>query len=1250
MSRNVYACWSVWFALAALAYSSHPVHADDWPVPGDPAELQQACGRRRGLETFCQSGYLGIESGYQAALLGSKLPVAPAAHVPWAKPYARGPIKLLIITTFANASTGSDVEQLAQVTRELQVDVRWLLVADHATTNPELADERYRNVFLPEQARSVLREDFDVILITFGTNTPGYGTAPAHAYLPDDVYQTILSKVQQGTGLVAVGQESGGYWLNKTPLAAALPARRLHKHFKLHGEEAHMTPGPDGALFRGLDIRPSWFTEAFPLIVYDWQPRADTQVLAQVNGRPLVMSRKHGQGRVVLLGWDGTLGPLRGADRRQLEHTTALALRALTLAARKEPQLQLELTHEHVQAGAPSALHATLTQAVTLKVTVRDDTFRSLHVITQQARPGVNTIPLPSFANGEYFVQAIASDAQGRALNWADQHLTVECTDHLTVHTDKDLYQVGETVHISATAPLAPPLTAAISVRDASGRVLAQETRPFAPELRFDYVIRAAPVAPHKVVVELSRDGAPLLRAAAPFFVPSSGWNDYENVLWAGNSKAPTNRLLRDEGGFTAVFDGWGRNDVSQFVSHYGQRVARLNDAVLSPALVQTQPLKAAEAMQANLPRAIANARRYGGWLWLLQDERHQMNDPGPPDAEALARFRSYLRAHYSSLAALDRSWGTRFKTWEEVQPQLTAAVQHGVDNLAAWVDFRLYVADQAFELDRAQAKRIRDAFGPDTAVGIDGFTTSRHAVPYAALDFGRLAAEGVFNFYSPYDDHFVLDSLIKGPKANYIGWSMSRADYFGLPWRDAFRGHRGSLRFFGPTYMSELGHLQPAGRWTGEGTRELRAGVGKLLIDSERVLSPVAILYSYASLVAGSGARYWEPRHGGDALSYAAAESRNVIEQLLWAAGVSFGYQTDAQVARGSLKGKRLLIIPRHMGVALSNATARAIEQFVRDGGTVLADLTPGLCDEHGKPRAIGALDTLFGVRSAGESIVHAERDFRAHISKAHALLPKEEWLLDEWYDKGLRVTDGRPQGAHVPDATPAFVVKSTGRGRALLLNTLLASQAPNTAMGWPEQHTLMRQILESSGVESHARVEDEAGERETHCEINSFRNGGNTYVGFYAHSDPEAEPEQVHARFQEEKHTYDVRAGRYLGRVRDLSLPLRAQEAALFARLDYKLNGLRLDAPPVAVRGEPLQLGLALDATAPPGRHVVHVEVTDPHGTRLPFYTHNVLVENGRGQLQLVSALNDPEGTWQVTAREVVSGLQATQNIEVR
>jgi hypothetical protein len=417
-----------------------------------------------------------------------------------------------------------------------------------------------------------------------------------------------------------------------------------------------------------------------------------------------------------------------------------------------------------------------------------------------------------------------------------------------------------------------------------------------------------------------------------------------------------------------------------------------------------------------------------------------------------------------------------------------------------------------------------------------------------------------------------------------------------------------------------------------------------------------VVILYNYPALVANSGAHLWETRHGGSGLAWAAGESREVIEQLLWAAGVSFGYQTDAQVVRGGLAGKRLLIVPRQMGVALSNATARAIEQFVRDGGTVLADLAPGLTDEHGKLRATGALDGLFGVQTAGEAIVHSERDFRASVLKPHPLLPEGEWFLDEWYDQRLRVRDGRVLGAHVVDSTPAFIVKQTGRGRALLLNLLLAPQLPGPAYGWPEQHALMRTLLTAAGITGHAKIEAQAratrpdAEPETHCEVNRFHDGENIYMGFYAHRDPEADPGLVRAYFPDEKETYDIRAGRYLGRVRELPLPLRAQEAALYARLDYKLNKLELSLPPSAARGQPLPLTIKLDASKTPGRHIVHIEFRGPSGAIMPLYTQNAVIESGRGQLQLITALNDPTGTWRITAREVVSGLTAQQSIQLQ
>jgi len=1236
-SRLVCTLW----LLVAAHVGAGQVFADAgaWRVPGDPEELRHACAGQKGLETFGQNPHLGIECGAQAALLGGDLPLGAAAHVPWAKPYARGPIKLLMVT--AAGYSPADVEQLAQVARALDAQVRWLMIADVAVTAADKSDYAYRTQFLPARARALLREDYDAIVMSFGTVRPGFGHTPAHGYFPDDVYATILDKVRRGTGLVIVGQYVGGFWVERTPLAAALPAQRTPEHVKLQPGEGRVEATSVGAAFRGVDFTSHWFT---PWIMYGWQLRPDARVLAHVAGRPAVMMREHGRGRVVLLGWDGTLGPEHSGSRTELEHGTALGLRAITYAARKEPELQLELGRGALPAGVPGSLIARASQAARLELSVRDDTFRAQHVLAVKLRAGASAIGLPGLAKGAYFLQWIAKDAAGRVLSWGDQRLDVESPQTLSLSTDREIYGEGDVVQVSARSSglqTDPQLRATWEVKDATGRVLARETRAFEPDARFAYTIRVPRVAPHKVTLALSRADAPLLRATARFFVPGSRWHDWENVLWGSK----LNTQLRDAGGFTAVFDGWGQDVRSHAAAHFGLNVARLNDGLLDPALIQTRPAQAEQEHAPLLQRAVATAQRHGALFWLLQDERGRETDPGMPDAEGQARYQKYLQAQYGSLAALNASWGTRHARWDQIRPTLTKDIQRGVKNLAPWVDFRLHVADQAFQMDAAQARTVRAALGAHTPVGLDAFTSSRHVLPYGAIDFGRLAAEGVFDFYAPYADDFVIASLVKGPKAKYVGWSMSRADYFAAPWRDVFRGYWGSLRFFGPTFWNELGFLQPAGHWTGESTRELRAGVGKLLIGSQRELSPVVILYSYASLVAGSAGRYWEPRHGAGALTDAAAASREVLEQLLVEAGVSFGYQTAAQVARGALAGKKLLIIPRQMGLALSKETVKAIEQFVRDGGNVLADLAPGLCDEHGKPRAASALDALFGVRTGGENIVYTAPEYAARVQLQHALLPQGEWLLDPWYDRGLRVSDGRAGGQHVLDGTPAFVVKQTGRGRSLLLNLLLTPPWPGKPGASAEQRALMASVLRGAGVPALARVEGMDG-----VEVNRFQDGASQYYGFYAHAAGSGDGAQGRVYFADERETYDVRAGRYLGRVSELPLALREGGAALIARLDYQLQALSLSPPPKAARGELLRVPIALRASGTPGRHVVHVELQGPGGAPLPLYTQNLEVVGGRAELQLLPALNDPAGRWQIEAREVISGLTANAAVELQ
>jgi len=486
-----------------------------------------------------------------------------------------------------------------------------------------------------------------------------------------------------------------------------------------------------------------------------------------------------------------------------------------------------------------------------------------------------------------------------------------------------------------------------------------------------------------------------------------------------------------------------------------------------------------------------------------------------------------------------------------------------------------------------------------------------------------------------------------------YIGWGMSKNQYFGYPWRDAFRGQWGTFRFFGHTFFSQFGWVQPAGAWIGEGTRELREGVGKVLMGAKRELSPVAILYSYPSMITTAAAGVWiEGEKGNAHLMWRPANwSREAFERELLQCGVSFGYVTDEQVAEGALAGKKLLIIPLFMGMALSDPTCAAIKQFVADGGLVVADMSPAVCDEHGRLRETGGLDDLFGVTRTAFAFEQRYPDYLVGITNPDPLVPKEGWWIGQWYEKNLQVTDGTALGKHWFVDVPAFILKKTGKGQALLMNFLQTTTVKRNGEPEDDELKLMQRLLLAAGIRPPVDITDQAGiSLLKNYEVNVLRDGDIEYVGVYCNTSPD-EPDDTVIVFPEARDTYDLRAGKYLGRIKEARLPLRAYGAALFARLDYQVAAVSVKAADTPRGGAvPVTVALICRGTSRPGRHVVRLEILAPDGAPHPFYTQNVNTQGGQWRGQIHTALNDPAGTWTIRAREVMSGQTAGTRFQLR
>ena len=1227
-----------------------------WKVPGDVPEMMAACKDIPALYNFSRNGYLSIECGYQAILFGSKVPIAPAAHIPWARPYGKGPLKVLAICSFGNGP--ADTAQICQVARELDCDMRFVLIADvpiaYADAGWGGRDEAYRLGYLAEQARTALKEDYDVILLAYGSYSPGFGAVTPGPVFPDDVYQTILEKTKAGTGLIFVGSNLGGWWINKTPLLEASPATMEGGGRRVPVPE--IKAGPDlkfleGAALSDMPLHKEGTPAYQAMAVYDWKPREGSRVAATESGKPLVVCGQYGQGRTVVLGWDGTLTPVttRG-DRLQYEHGLATTLRAIAYAAGKEPPVAVVPQATQCAAGVPGPVPVTLSGPAQLNWTVRSADFDTLAEGKAAGEAGDYKLQLPALPGGKLWLDVIARDGKGASVGWGSAPLTVTSGAQLLLATDKQSYRPGDTVHlVGSLNNSSPERTAQVEIRDASGRVLASGPATGQAKLTYDYRIADARVAPHTAIVTVYQGKNALLREKTTFFVPNNEWTDYENILWP-NSPGELSEAARDAGGITAAMDSWGGDETGKAGAPFGIRPARMNDGVITPADLQVDPA-AGDANQ-KITEAVAAAQKYGAVCWAFQDERGTGGEPPPPNEKSLAAFRAYLQAQYKTLDALNACWGTAHTDWNTIPATLTKDLTPQTKNLAPWVDFRLYVAEQMFQADKRHADQVRAALGPQSYIGVDGFTTSGHMIPYGGIDIGRYLATGVFNFYCPYGDDLMIASMLQGPMVKYIGWGMGKPTYFGYPWRDALRGQWGTFRFMGLTFFSQFGYLQPAGGWIGEGTQQLREGVGKALMGAKRELSPVAILYSYPSMITSAAAGAWiEGEKGNDHLMYRPANwSREAFERELVQSGVSFGYVTDSQVLQGGLAGKKLLIIPHFMGMSLNDATCAAIKQFVADGGMVVADLIPAICDEHGKLREKGGLDDLFGVSHTGFQYGQRAADYLVGVTKEDPIV-SGGWWIGEWYEKSLKVTDGTQLGNHWFLDIPAFVTKKTGKGETLLMNFLQSTTVKRNGQPEDDDLKMIQVILRAAGITPPVDITDAAGVSLLKgYEINTLKDGPVDYLGVYCETTPE-NPDQMTVVFPEARETYDVRAGKYLGRVKQAAIPIKAFGAALFARCDYQITGLTVTTADAA-RGAvvPLAVKLACKGTNQPGPHVVRLEVVAPDGKRSFFYSQNVNTKNGAWQGEIHTALNDQPGTWKVNAREVLSGTTTTTQFRLK
>jgi hypothetical protein len=439
--------------------------------------------------------------------------------------------------------------------------------------------------------------------------------------------------------------------------------------------------------------------------------------------------------------------------------------------------------------------------------------------------------------------------------------------------------------------------------------------------------------------------------------------------------------------------------------------------------------------------------------------------------------------------------------------------------------------------------------------------------------------------------------------------------------------------------------------------TQIVRDGLGTLLLQSGREDDGIAMLYSFPSQFAiktGPGLTYGDTEgHEMDPLKehpeLDGKESLIVYEKnhISWhrslrAAGLQFRYVTDRMMRLGEFNPADFKVLILSQIEALGEVEAGIVRSFVESGGTVIADVRPGVYDGHCKPAGQGMLDDLFGIRRTGDEAARIER---ARIDGSVGTYPVGVSFEGARVDPAVQVTDGNPLG--LAGDVPLCIIRTAGKGRAILLNFAMDSYPILNKTDVPDgAHDFVRALLRASGITPQVTLTGADGRLVRDTEIIRWSGPGVEFVTLFGAMSLRSrkmmyvsKDETVEVELPAKKHVYDLREGIYRGQVDRFPANKLGNRATWLVISDRELS------PPVVTpRGASCKRGTraTVDFSFPESdaTHAVKLQVLYPDGTPADWLDQVLLVPAGGTRATLPIAYNDPAGEWALRASDLYTG----------
>ncbi len=604
----------------------------------------------------------------------------------------------------------------------------------------------------------------------------------------------------------------------------------------------------------------------------------------------------------------------------------------------------------------------------------------------------------------------------------------------------------------------------------------------------------------------------------------------------------------------------------------------------------------------------ITNLPKYGPFVYTLGDENHFSYEAGFSPADNAA-FRQFLAQRYGSLDALNQAWNGTFTSFDEV-PHLTDKEAREAKNPAAWLDHRIFVEHQYADIHHGLAEDIRE-IDPYALVGAEGSVPGDLEYTIERLDF-----------WGPYSNE-VMDEVLRSlaPEklrmlwwGGYVGSHGGRAGFPMPLWRPLLQGTVNGSAWYAASPGTSEGlasdlSLPEYVRAMLPALEALDGGLAPLLVTSPLADHGIAIHWSHLS----DSMRLYDERNPNPRDSMAA------FMRVCYSAGLNFDFIPTGRLEKGELGNARLLFL--FGSSVVTDAEAAAIEAFVNGGGTVIADLNPGILDGFGRPRPVSALAKLFG---------QPELKGEAALTMAP---------IDGALQVGGDSLAFRADKALTSPETPALQRQVVGQGQAILLNFNL-SAAESTASAETPLDGFLRAMIAAVGIEPPVRVDGIDGSRA----VIRLRDTGSCHVlGLLAAQSDVGKTATF--TLPEEAIVYRTGVGPF---TKGASWQVELESPFQL----FTIYETEPTAPAIALASENAPLGSTLDATLSnllPGS-VVRLELLGPDGQPLQGRTAILPVTETSFSHTFHIAFSDPAGACAVKVTDVASGLAGEAKLTLK